>query len=997
MSTVAEIARSVGRPRTAARWILLALGSAGAVAGSALVIMEATAAWPAILLVASVGLVLAWALLTLWSLRQERDRIARVAEDLATARSRLADILDGIEYGITVQGEGGRLVYANRAAARSMGFESAEELVAVSPKEILSRFEILDEEGRPFPFEDLPGRRALAGEPAGGVTLRYRDRRTGGERWSYVRAAPIRRGDDPPKLAVNVIQDVTEERWNREASGLLAELGEELLASSLDYEGTLRRLAEMVVPRLGDIASVFVSEGSRIRRVDVVHTHPEAQVRIRRLSEELSDVVPPAHPVHEVLASGEPQLFPEVTEAMLEGLVPDAQEREAVRAFDVTSGMLLPLIAHGQPVGALALATVGGHHRYDRGDLAVAMDLAQRAALAVENAALHEQELRARRSAEDTARRMARLQAMTAGLASATTVEEVADAILGTAAEALEAVSGSIMLRDRDGGGELRLLKAVGMDETDIERWRSFPLNSPLPLAVAARTGVPVFIGDPHALKSDYPELTEPASLQGKAWAALPLSMEGRLLGAIGLVFPEPRDFPPEERRFLETVGQKCAQAIERATLYESERAARADAVRQQERLNFLAEASEILAGSLRYERTMEHLLDLCVPRLADWCIVDVMEPDGTVQQVAAAHVDPGKTELIQELRRKYPPDFRDHPIPRVIRSGTPEVAEITDEMLQRTVENEENLKMLLELGARAHMVVPLSARGRIVGAISFVSGASGRGFGQADLGLAEELARRAGLALDNARLYRERSRVARSLQQSLLPARLPRIPGVEVAARYRPAGEGSDVGGDFYDIFQISPNRWGIVIGDVSGKGPEAATLTALTRYTIRTAWLEHDREPTDILRILNDAILREGEDRFCTVAVGTLELSGSLSFTVATGGHPPPLLLRADGSVEVIQAGGMLLGVVTDPELGQDVTPMRQGDALVLYTDGVVDATRPSQVPPDQRLAEILRLCVGLDADLIARRMERHASTFDPGPDDAALLVVRLLKETT
>lgn len=977
-----------GRSAPVARRILLALGSAGVGGGGAWLIAEPGAVEAAVLLVASVALVLGWAGIALRSRRRDRDRAATAAASLAAARRRLVEILDGIEDGITVHDESGRLLYANEAAARSMGFDSAEALLSAGAEEILSRYEILDERGSPFPLDELPGRRTLRGEPGTGVTLRYRDRASGGERWSYVRATSLGGDRALPKLAVNVIQDVTEERWDREASTLLAQIGGQLLGSSLDFEGTLRRLAEMVVPRLADLATVSVGEGSGIRRVDVVHTDPQAEILIRRRSEEADGLLPPTHPLHEVFASGKPQLFPEVTDEVLERVaIPE------LKALHITSMMLVPLTARRGPVGALKLAMVGGRHRYDERDLAVVMQLAARAAVAVENAALHEQEQRARRQAEDTAERLARLQALTADLSGATTVEEVTEAVLGSASEALGgAVSGSIVLREANGGGSLRLVKAIGLSEEDERRWRSIPVDAPLPLAEAARTGASVFIGDLDDLSAAYPHLVGPGELQGKAWAALPLPVEDRVLGAIGLVFPEPREFPVEERRFLEIVGQQCAQALERAALYEGEAEARAEAVRQQERLNFLAEASEILGGSLRYERTLEHLLDLCVPRLADWCIVDVEEADGTIRQLAAAHADPEKTELIRELRRRYPPDLRDHPIPRVIKTGTPEVAEITDEMLRANVENEENRRMLLELGARAHMVVPLPARGRIVGALSFISGTSGRTFSQADLGLAEELARRAGLALDNARLYRERSRVAHSLQQSLLPRTMPDIPGAEVATRYRSA-EGSDVGGDFYDVFETGRGRWGFVIGDVSGRGPEAAAMTALTRHTIRTAWREEQREPADVLRILNDAILQEDAGRFCTVALGRLDLSGSPSFTVATGGHAPPLVLRSDGSVEAVEVRGMLVGAFPDPDIGQHVAGLRPGDALVLYTDGVVDAGRPSQIPREERLAEILRLCVGLDADLIARRVERHASTFESSRDDAALLVLRIL----
>src|SRR2546430_1245067 len=183
-----------------------------------------------------------------------------------------------------------------------------------------------------------------------------------------------------------------------------------------------------------------------------------------------------------------------------------------------------------------------------------------------------------------------------------------------------------------------------------------------------------------------------------------------------------------------------------------------------------------------------------------------------------------------------------------------------------------EHLALLRGLGFESAMVVPLTARGRTFGAITFVSSESGRTYEPEDLALAEALASRAAQAVDNARLYQERAHVARALQQSLLPQRFPRIEWCEVGARYRAAGEG-EVGGDFYDLFESSDRAFFAVIGDVQGKGPEAAALTGLCRYTIRAA-ASSERNPSRILRTLNQAILREATERFATVALLRMQL---------------------------------------------------------------------------------------------------------------------------
>src|SRR5206468_1822702 len=201
---------------------------------------------------------------------------------------------------------------------------------------------------------------------------------------------------------------------------------------------------------------------------------------------------------------------------------------------------------------------------------------------------------------------------------------------------------------------------------------------------------------------------------------------------------------------------------------------------------------------------------------------------------------------------------------------------ELSDEEVAAAGRDPDSLIALLELGLRSALAVPMLARGKVVGAISMVSGDNTRRFREEDKLLAEELASRCGLALDNARLFRERSRIARTLQESLLPPMLPELPGLDLAARFRAAGNGLEVGGDFYDLFETGASTWAVAIGDVCGKGSEAAAITALARYTVRAAAMRQDA-PSQILSLLNEALLRQRTDRrFCTVLYGRLERNG-------------------------------------------------------------------------------------------------------------------------
>jgi PAS domain S-box-containing protein len=410
----------------------------------------------------------------------------------------------------------------------------------------------------------------------------------------------------------------------------------------------------------------------------------------------------------------------------------------------------------------------------------------------------------------------------------------------------------------------------------------------------------------------------------------------------------------------------------------------------------FLSESSAVLGSSLDTEQVLKDVAALAVPEVADWCAVDVVS-DGRIERVALAHQDPALLERAEELRRRYPPDPRGETgVAAVLRSGRSQLyPEIPDELIRAASKDEEHYRLIQEIGMRSAMAVPMVARGRSVGALTFVSGPSGRRFDQQDLALAEELARRCATALDNARLFSERAYIARTLQHSLLPAELPDIPGVEAAARFRPTGEGNEVGGDFYDLFETGGRGWTAVMGDVCGKGPDAAAVTALARYTLRAAAMR-ERLPSRSLRLLNEALLRQREDRrFCTVAYAYLEPhDGGIRVGVASGGHPLPMLVRPDGTVEAVGEPGTLLGVLPDPNLEDRSLTLSPGDALVFYTDGVIEG-RGAQVQLDEDgLCELLAECAGAGADAIAARVEDAAVSAQAGRprDDIAVLVLRV-----
>jgi serine phosphatase RsbU (regulator of sigma subunit) len=294
-------------------------------------------------------------------------------------------------------------------------------------------------------------------------------------------------------------------------------------------------------------------------------------------------------------------------------------------------------------------------------------------------------------------------------------------------------------------------------------------------------------------------------------------------------------------------------------------------------------------------------------------------------------------------------------------------------------------------------MCVPIRARDQVVGSITLASAESGRRFGPQDLALAEDLGMRVGTTVDTARLYHTRSAIAQTLQASLLPPALPEIPRLETAALFRAAGEGHEVGGDFYDLFSTGKNQWFAVMGDVCGKGAEAAAVTALARYTIRSAVVRH-RSPSGVLHWLNDAMLRQRLDpgRFATVACARLDLEpDGVCATVASGGHPCPRVLRSTGLVEQLGTPGTLLGVVPEVRLTDRSTRLASGDAMILFTDGLTEAGAPSHVwSPAQ-----LDAAVAGARHQTAREIVDHLTRSALGDvtaairDDIAVLALRVL----
>lgn len=407
-----------------------------------------------------------------------------------------------------------------------------------------------------------------------------------------------------------------------------------------------------------------------------------------------------------------------------------------------------------------------------------------------------------------------------------------------------------------------------------------------------------------------------------------------------------------------------------------------------------LAEAGEALASSLDYERTLQRVAEVAVPALADWCGVDLPGSGGLVQPVAVAHVDPDKVALARRLRARYPLRL-DEPegLPAVMRGGPSIViGQIPDADLVAYAHDEEHLEMLRATGMASLMIVGLTAGGQTLGALTLARTTPGRVFDDADVRLAEELARRAGMAVLNARVHTQRSAIAATLQRGLRPPELQAPPGFEIATHYSPVGSQNEVGGDFYDAF-TTDDGWMLAIGDVAGHGAEAAALTALARYTLRSAG-QLTRDPGRAGRQLNATLRDLPQLSLCTAVCAHLRRDPAerALLTLANCGHPRPLLLR-DGRVREVGDVGPIAGAFDEGEWACTEVELLPGDVLVLYTDGVLDTVGAEDRFGEQRLHATLEATPAADPVALLAALAAALADYQRGPqrDDTAAVALR------
>ncbi len=409
-------------------------------------------------------------------------------------------------------------------------------------------------------------------------------------------------------------------------------------------------------------------------------------------------------------------------------------------------------------------------------------------------------------------------------------------------------------------------------------------------------------------------------------------------------------------------------------------------------RTRILAESGRILSASLDYQKTLRNVANIAVPALADWCAVDLFDAENRREHVVTAHRDPAKQQLARRLRELEPGDLdADHALGRVLCSGVSELhPEVTDEQLALGARSEEHLNLLRELGMRSVAIVPLQVPDRTIGLMTLVTAESRRRLDVEDLALAEQLGRRAAIAVENSRLHTTLARVAHTLQQSLLPDQLPDLPGWEAASLYRPADteQRIDVGGDFYQFFD-NEGTWFGLLGDVTGKGVAAASLTALMRHGARFAG-RAEPQPGAILSRLDEALRQQPTNALCTALCFRLHDD---QVVISSAGHPPAMIVDGRGRIREAPSPGPLLGAFPDAQWPEQVILVGPDELVLIYTDGVVETRGASDRFGTDRLRALLIEHAGRGPQEVLDRLDETLNAFrrGAGRDDVLALALK------
>jgi PAS domain S-box-containing protein len=416
--------------------------------------------------------------------------------------------------------------------------------------------------------------------------------------------------------------------------------------------------------------------------------------------------------------------------------------------------------------------------------------------------------------------------------------------------------------------------------------------------------------------------------------------------------------------------------------------------VRRRRAQEFLVAASRLLDTSLDPTETARTIVSTAVPELAELCLIDFRRADGWLGDSVVAGADPEMAARLERIRREKPLDpGGEHPVAQVLRLNQPMVWRDlkAPEVVDKVSQGSEHLQLMNDAGYNSAAVVPLIARGRTLGALSFLHAHGDMRYDPDDLEFLAELGERAALALDNARLYRERDQIAKNLQRGLRPPRPAEVPGLDISVVFEAAGEGIEVGGDLYDVMPSEDGCW-ILIGDVAGKGSSAAGVSVAVRHSVRGLTRAID-EPDEVLRRVNELLIAgESLNDFATAMLARLRRDGPRwQVVLASAGHPPAVMATESGTH--LLGGGTVLGAWEQGQVERHERALGETDTLVLCTDGWLEAGPTASHQGPEVFAEMAQSLSGLELDEMTDRLRADAVGRSSGRprDDLVVLAVR------
>jgi serine phosphatase RsbU (regulator of sigma subunit)/anti-sigma regulatory factor (Ser/Thr protein kinase) len=665
--------------------------------------------------------------------------------------------------------------------------------------------------------------------------------------------------------------------------------------------------------------------------------------------------------------------FPRLSEAIRTfhtSFVSDVREssygagHEFVHRLGIRSSLRTPVVIAGRSELVLAISWQVVVSEPDTATRVVLRRFADQAGLVLEQLERRRAQAEALRQADATRR----LQQVTAALSNAATPFDVSTTCLEQALEAVGAEAGFVVLTGSEGRRTVELVTSTGYEDDELEAWRALGLDADAPFARAIASGEPVWALEAEHM-SAFTALAEPRSA---GWITIPLPTSRGIRGVLHLSLRTPRVLDESERGWLVGMVAQCGQALERSGLYDDEQRSRRRAERLQ---SMTARLSNALTPADVAEVVVEEISDAFGAATVALAVV----VDGRVTEVLASSGDDGRLAGLVSIEQGTPGGAATRSLRAVVLEDRAALASAYPDVARTAGEAHET-----------YLALPLVAARRVRGLIVALWDRPSALVAE-DRAVVEALAGQAAQALDRAGRYESEQAIAETLQRSVLPDLLPRVEGVELAARYLPGSTELDVGGDWFDAFSLPEDQLGLVVGDVVGKGVQAAASMAQLRNALRAFSVEHLKPSTAVAR-LNRLCMDVLDAAFATVAYVSLDPATGVC-RIASAGHPPPVVAYPDGRVELLEAArGLPLGTSRTARYRQETVELPAGSVLLLYTDGLVerrgrsiddglDDTRAAvaQAPtdPDRLLDHVLDTVIG-DRDR---------------EDDVAILAARML----